>query len=150
MDKKIASHFHFEHKEIHFFDVITLWLQDSSFLYLGRVLTGFGVGVISFTVPVYISEIAPKHLRGGLGAVNQLSVTIGIMLAYLFGLFLSWRPLAVAGMIPCALLVFGLFFIPESPRWLAKVGNDNFEASLQALRGSDIDVSLEAVEIKVL
>eukprot|EP01018_Ginkgo_biloba_P032859 Gb_40254 [translate_table: standard] len=122
--------------------------QDSSFLYLGRLFTGFGVGVISFTVPVYISEIAPKHLRGGLGAVNQLSVTIGIMLAYLFGLFLSWRPLAVAGVIPCALLVLGLFFIPESPRWLAKIGNEDFEASLQALRGFNVDISLETVEIK--
>uniref|UniRef100_A0A0C9QVY9 TSA: Wollemia nobilis Ref_Wollemi_Transcript_4894_1889 transcribed RNA sequence n=1 Tax=Wollemia nobilis TaxID=56998 RepID=A0A0C9QVY9_9CONI len=122
--------------------------KDSSFLYWGRLFTGFGVGVISFTVPVYISEIAPKHLRGGLGAVNQLSVTIGIVLAYLFGLFLSWRPLAIAGIIPCSLLVLGLFFIPESPRWLAKIGDENFEASLQALRGSDIDISLEAVEIK--
>eukprot|EP01018_Ginkgo_biloba_P005792 Gb_18068 [translate_table: standard] len=122
--------------------------KDASFLYLGRLLTGFGVGVISFTVPVYIAEIAPKHLRGGLGAVNQLSVTIGIMLAYLFGLFLDWRPLAIAGVVPCALLVLGLFFIPESPRWLAKIGNEDFEASLQALRGPDADVSLEAVEIR--
>jgi len=122
--------------------------KDASFLYLGRILTGFGVGVISFTVPVYIAEIAPKHLRGTLGAVNQLSVTIGIMLAYLFGLFLGWRALAIAGVVPCALLVLGLFFIPESPRWLAKIGNEDFEASLQALRGSQVDVSLEAVEIR--
>lgn len=122
--------------------------KESLFLYWGRLFTGFGVGVISFAVPVYISEIAPKHLRGGLGAINQLSVTIGIMLAYLFGLFVSWRPLAVIGIIPCGLLVLGLFFIPESPRWLAKIGNESFEDSLQVLRGSHADVSLEAVEIK--
>lgn len=122
--------------------------KDSSFLYTGRLFTGFGVGVISFTVPVYISEIAPRHLRGGLGAVNQLSVTIGIMLAYLFGLFFSWRALAIAGMTPCFLLVLGLFFIQESPRWLAKMGKDNFKASLQALRGSDVDISIELAEIK--
>eukprot|EP01018_Ginkgo_biloba_P008197 Gb_25441 [translate_table: standard] len=119
-----------------------------SFLYLGRLLTGFGVGVVSFTVPIYIAEIAPKHLRGSLGTVTQLSVTIGIFLAYLCGLFLSWRPLAMAGAVPCTLLVLGLFFIPESPRWLAKIRSEDFGASLQALRGYDADVSIEAVEIK--
>ncbi|KAF8105138.1 hypothetical protein N665_0162s0017 [Sinapis alba] len=46
-------------------------------------------------VPVYIAEIAPQNMRGGVGSVNQLSVTIGIMLAYLLGLFVPWRILAV-------------------------------------------------------
>ncbi|KAK7842852.1 sugar transporter erd6-like 6 [Quercus suber] len=69
--------------------------RDYSFLYMGRLLEGFGVGIISYTVPVYISEIAPQNMRGGLGSVNQLSVTIGIMLAYLLGLFVEWRILAV-------------------------------------------------------
>lgn len=111
--------------------VITV-AQDALILYLGRLLTGFGVGVISFTVPIYIAEIAPKRLRGSLGTVTQLSVTIGIMLAYLCGLFISWRPLAIV----------------ESPRWLAKIGNQEFEASLQTLRGRDTDISLEIVEVK--
>ncbi|KAK8959981.1 Sugar transporter ERD6-like 6 [Platanthera guangdongensis] len=68
---------------------------DSSFLYMGRLLEGLGVGIISYTVPVYIAEIAPQNLRGGLGAVNQLSVTIGITIAYLLGMFVNWRALAV-------------------------------------------------------
>ncbi|XP_057814282.2 sugar transporter ERD6-like 6 isoform X2 [Cryptomeria japonica] len=122
---------------------------DSSFLYIGRSLTGLGVGIISFTVPVYIAEIAPKHLRGGLGTVNMLSITIGIFVAYLLGMFISWRHLAIAGAVPCSLLVLGLFLIPEAPRWLAKIGKDlDFEASLQSLRGFDSDVSLEATEIR--
>ncbi|XP_057814283.2 sugar transporter ERD6-like 6 isoform X3 [Cryptomeria japonica] len=123
--------------------------KDSSFLYIGRSLTGLGVGIISFTVPVYIAEIAPKHLRGGLGTVNMLSITIGIFVAYLLGMFISWRHLAIAGAVPCSLLVLGLFLIPEAPRWLAKIGKDlDFEASLQSLRGFDSDVSLEATEIR--
>ncbi|XP_057814305.2 sugar transporter ERD6-like 6 isoform X2 [Cryptomeria japonica] len=121
---------------------------NASLLYLGRLLTGFGVGVISFTVPIYIAEIAPKHLRGSLGTVTQLSVSIGILLAYLFGLFLHWRSLAIAGIVPSALLIIGLFFIPESPRWLAKIKSPLYEDSLQSLRGSDADISFEAVEIK--
>ncbi|KAJ9186573.1 hypothetical protein P3X46_002130 [Hevea brasiliensis] len=123
--------------------------RDSSFLYMGRLLEGFGVGIISYTVPVYIAEIAPQNLRGALGSVNQLSVTIGIMLAYLLGLFVQWRILAVLGILPCVVLIPGLFFIPESPRWLAKMGmTEDFEASLQVLRGFDTDISLEVNEIK--
>ncbi|KAH9758738.1 Sugar transporter ERD6-like 6 [Citrus sinensis] len=113
---------------------------------------------ISFArVPVYIAEIAPQNLRGALGSVNQvgllvatLSVTIGIMLAYLLGLFVPWRILAVLGILPCTILITGLFFIPESPRWLAKMGmTEDFEASLQVLRGFDTDISIEVNEIKV-
>ncbi|CAA7013594.1 unnamed protein product [Microthlaspi erraticum] len=123
--------------------------KDTSFLYMGRLLEGFGVGIISYTVPVYIAEIAPQTMRGALGSVNQLSVTIGIMLAYLLGLFVPWRILAVLGVLPCTLLIPGLFFIPESPRWLAKMGfTEDFETSLQVLRGFDADITVEVNEIK--
>lgn len=123
--------------------------NDSSFLYMGRLLEGFGVGIISYTVPVYIAEISPQNLRGSLVSVNQLSVTLGIMLAYLLGLFVQWRFLAILGIIPCTLLIPGLFFIPESPRWLAKMGmTEEFENSLQVLRGFETDISVEVNEIK--
>ncbi|KAF8012513.1 hypothetical protein BT93_I0617 [Corymbia citriodora subsp. variegata] len=123
--------------------------KDSSFLYIGRLLGGFGVGVISYVVPVYIAEVSPENMRGTLGSVNQLSVTIGTLLAYLFGLFVNWRILAILGSLPCIILIPGLFFIPESPRWLAKMGlTQEFEASLQILRGFDTDISLEVDEIK--
>ncbi|PKI58002.1 hypothetical protein CRG98_021582 [Punica granatum] len=122
---------------------------DTSFLYMGRLLEGFGVGVISYTVPVYIAEIAPQDKRGSLGSVNQLSITIGIMLAYLLGMFVSWRVLAILGALPCLIVIPGLFFIPESPRWLAKMGmTEEFEMSLQVLRGFDTDISVEANDIK--
>ncbi|KAI4314843.1 hypothetical protein L6164_027711 [Bauhinia variegata] len=123
--------------------------RDSSFLYMGRLLEGFGVGIFSYVVPVYIAEISPKNLRGTLGSVNQLSVTIGIMIVYLLGLFVNWRVLAVLGILPCTILIPGLFFIPESPRWLAKMGmTEEFETSLQVLRGFDADISVEVQEIK--
>ncbi|KAK3413926.1 hypothetical protein EUGRSUZ_I02436 [Eucalyptus grandis] len=124
--------------------------KDSLFLYIGRLLGGFGVGVISYVVPVYIAEVSPQNMRGTLGSVNQLSVTVGVLLAYLFGVFVSWRILAILGSLPCLILIPGLFFIPESPRWLAKIGlNKEFEATLQVLRGLDTDISLEVDEIKV-
>ncbi|KAJ8762196.1 hypothetical protein K2173_007351 [Erythroxylum novogranatense] len=129
--------------------LVISFARDSSFLYMGRLLEGFGVGIISYTVPVYIAEIAPQNLRGSLGSVNQLSVTIGIMISYLLGIFVQWRILAVLGILPCTILIPGLFFIPESPRWLAKMGmTEDFEASLQVLRGFDADISIEVNEIK--
>ncbi|XP_010912097.1 sugar transporter ERD6-like 5 isoform X1 [Elaeis guineensis] len=121
-----------------------LWWLD-----LGRLLIGFGIGLLSYVVPVYIAEITPKNIRGGFGSVNQLMICCGVSLAFLLGAALTWRPLAVIGIIPCLLQLLGLLFIPESPRWLAKVGHhDKFEAALQSLRGKDTDISQEAEEIK--
>ncbi|KAL2662618.1 hypothetical protein AAZV13_02G050900 [Glycine max] len=123
--------------------------KDTSLLFMGRLLEGFGVGIISYVVPVYIAEVSPRTMRGSLGSVNQLSVTIGIMLVYLLGLFVNWRVLAILGVIPCAVLIPGLYFIPESPRWLAEMGMlEKFEASLQTLRGPNVDITMEAQEIQ--
>ncbi|KAG4401344.1 hypothetical protein AAZX31_07G234500 [Glycine max] len=118
---------------------ITGWLavffsKDPYSLDLGRFFTGYGIGVISFVVPVYIAEIAPKNLRGGLATTNQLMIVIGSSISFLLGSFLSWRQLALAGLVPCISLLIGLHFIPESPRWLAKVGlKKEFQVALRKL-----------------
>ncbi|GAB4849148.1 hypothetical protein Ancab_003956 [Ancistrocladus abbreviatus] len=123
--------------------------NEVSFLYMGRLLAGFGIGIISYTAPVFIAEIAPQNMRGTLGTVNQLAITLGLMVVYLGGIFIRWRLLAVLGILPCLALIPGLFFVPESPRWLAKMGMmEEFEASLQILRGFDVDITVEATEIK--
>ncbi|XP_022758135.1 sugar transporter ERD6-like 7 [Durio zibethinus] len=116
---------------------------------IGRLATGYGMGVFSYVVPVFIAEIAPKNLRGALTTINQLMICSGVSVAFIIGTVLTWRALALTGLIPCAILVFGLFFIPESPRWLAKIGREKeFEAALQDLRGKDTDISKEAAEIR--
>ncbi|CAH9081262.1 unnamed protein product [Cuscuta europaea] len=115
---------------------------------IGRLATGYGMGVFSYVVPVFIAEIAPKDLRGTLTTINQLMICSGVSVAFILGTILSWRALALTGIIPCAVLVMGLFIIPESPRWLAKIGNQkDFENSLYRLRGKDADISAEASEI---
>ncbi|WCJ23598.1 Major facilitator superfamily protein [Euphorbia peplus] len=117
---------------------------------MGRFFTGFGIGVFSFVIPIFIAEIAPKNLRGGLTTLNQLLIVTGSSAALLLGSVISWRTLALIGIAPCIVLLAGLFFIPESPRWLAKVGRDKeFQVALQKLRGQDADVSCEADEIRV-
>ncbi|KAH9730079.1 Sugar transporter ERD6-like 7 [Citrus sinensis] len=116
---------------------------------IGRLATGYGMGVFSYVVPVFIAEIAPKNLRGALTAANQLMICAGVSVAFIIGTVLTWRALALTGIIPCAILFLGLFFIPESPRWLAKTGKEKeFEAALQKLRGKDADITHEAAEIQ--
>ncbi|XP_009603614.1 sugar transporter ERD6-like 16 [Nicotiana tabacum] len=133
---------------------ITGWLavyfsMGTLTLDVGRFLTGFGIGIFSYVVPVFIAEIAPKDLRGGLTTINQLMIVCGASVAYLLGTVISWRNLALTGILPCTFLLVGLFFIPESPRWLAKVGLEKeFEVALRKLRGKDADISLEAAEIQ--
>ncbi|CAL5193592.1 unnamed protein product [Lathyrus oleraceus] len=116
---------------------------------IGRLATGYGMGVFSFVVPVFVAEIAPKELRGALTTLNQFMIVTAVSVSFIIGTVLSWRDLAIIGMIPTAVLLLGLFFIPESPRWLAKRGRaKDFVAALQILRGKDADISQEAKEIQ--
>ncbi|XP_054800620.1 sugar transporter ERD6-like 5 isoform X3 [Prosopis cineraria] len=118
-------------------------------LYIGRLMVGCGMGLLSYVVPIYIAEITPKNLRGGFTTIHQLMICCGVSLTYLIGEFVSWRVLALLGTIPCAVQLLGLLFIPESPRWLAKVGRmEESESTLKNLRGENADVYDEANEIK--
>lgn len=83
-------------------------------------------------------------------SITQSMTGYGSSLTYLIGSIISWRTLAIIGSIPCILMFLGLFLIPESPRWLVKIGKQReFEAALQRLRGVDADTSQEASDIKV-
>ncbi|XP_024010116.1 sugar transporter ERD6-like 15 isoform X2 [Eutrema salsugineum] len=120
-----------------------VWLLD-----LGRLLQGISVGISSYLGPVYITEIAPRNLRGAASSMAQLFAGVGISVFYAFGAVVSWRNLAIVGSIPSLMVLPLLFFIPESPRWLAKVGREKeVEAVLLSLRGAKADVSDEATEI---
>ncbi|KAJ0013502.1 hypothetical protein Pint_19943 [Pistacia integerrima] len=100
-------------------------------------------------VPVYIAEITTKDLRGVFTAFTHLMNTCGFSLVYMVGNDISWRTLALVGAIPCLLQILTLFFIPESPRWLVKVGREKeFETTLQRLRGEIFDISQEAADIR--
>lgn len=129
--------------------IAMIFAEGARWLDIGRFVLGFGIGLVSYAVPIYIAEITPKHVRGLLTALNPLLMGFGQSLAFLYGSLVNWRILALIGVIPGVMQLPGLFFIPESPRWLAKVGRmKEFEASLQSLRGKDVDISQEADEIK--
>ena len=88
-----------------------------------RLIIGIAIGVASYSVPLYISEISPSHVRGVLVSINQLAITIGIFTSYLVDLGFAnvdegWRWMFLVGLVPSLILGIGMFFLPETPRWL--------------------------------
>ncbi|MDN3659207.1 sugar porter family MFS transporter [Ferruginibacter paludis] len=102
-----------------------------------RFAAGIGVGMASMLSPMYISEVAPAHLRGRMVALNQLTIVIGILITNLVNYSFAshgddaWRWMFGLGVIPSALFFLGSLGLPESPRWLIKVGKK--EAALTIL-----------------
>ncbi|KAJ9131528.1 hypothetical protein P3X46_035183 [Hevea brasiliensis] len=126
-----------------------IFAKDAFWLDLGRFSLGCGIGLLSYVVPVYIAEIAPKNIRGAFTSLNQVMIGLGKALTFLVGSLVNWRILAIIGIIPCLVQLLCLCFIPESPRWLAKIGHiREFESSLQRLRGNGTDISQEAADIE--
>lgn len=134
--------------------------QNRAQLIIGRIISGFGVGFGSSVAPVYGSELAPRKIRGTIGGLFQFSVTLGIMIMFFIGYGLG-KINGVAGfriawgiqIIPGLILFFGLFFVPESPRWLARQGYwDEAETIVAAVQAhgnrDDPDVLIEISEIK--
>lgn len=109
---------------------------------VGRFFVGIAIGISSMISPLYIAEIAPPKSRGGLVALNQFAITIGIVISYFVDYELShsglWRWMMGLAAIPSFLLFVGLFFMPDSPRWLIFHGfKDQAREILTYLRGEE-------------
>lgn len=112
--------------------------QNEAQLIIGRFISGCGIGFTSSEVPVYIAEVAPKHIRGRLVGVFQWAITWGILIMFYIGYgcsFLdgvkSFRTGWGIQIIPGAFLLFGTLIVPESPRWLAK--QDEWEKAIDII-----------------
>lgn len=123
-------------------------------LILWRLFIGLGIGIASYSVPLYISEISPTKVRGALVSINQLAITIGVFLSYIAGLCFAniedgWRWMFLCGLIPSLILTIGMFFLSETPRWLMnnrsedqarkaldKIGEINKEEVLQKIKNT--------------
>lgn len=121
-------------------------------LIIYRFIVGLAIGVSSSVAPMYIAELSPRSMRGGLVTLNQLSITIGILLAFITGVLFaneqSWRWMFGLACFPAILQFIVMLFFPESPRWL--LGNGQEEKGLKilkGLRGNDGDAQLEADHI---
>ena len=135
-----------------------------------RIIGGLGIGVASMICPLYISEIAPSKYRGRMVALYQLAITIGIVAAYLSNAWLVkisadmsltgfmkyifvediWRAMIGIGLIPSLLFWAGLFFVPESPRWLILKGKESLAlTTLRKIDATTADEELHAVQHSV-
>ncbi|XP_054721055.1 glucose transporter type 1-like [Uloborus diversus] len=111
-------------------------------LILGRLAIGFNCGLSTALVPMYLSEISPVNLRGGLGTLNQLGITIGLLLSMVLGIqdILGtderWPYLFGVAVIPAALQLLFLPICPESPRFLLITKQQEYSAreALERLR----------------
>jgi SP family galactose:H+ symporter-like MFS transporter len=122
-------------------------------LIVARVLLGLAVGIASYTAPIYLSEIAPEKIRGSMISMYQLMITIGILGAYLsdtgFSYTGAWRWMLGVITIPALLLLIGVFFLPDSPRWLAARGsNEKARRVLEKLRDTSEQAKRELDEIR--
>lgn len=106
--------------------LISALAPGETVLLIGRFIVGIGIGFSSVVAPLYISEVAPAANRGALVALYQLAITVGILAAYLIDYALAshaaWRWMLGIAVVPSFILMAGMLFMPESPRFLFKIG----------------------------
>lgn len=122
-------------------------------LIIGRIFVGIAIGVSSMISPLYIAEVAPAKHRGALVALNQFAITIGIVISYSVDLGFaeigSWRWMMGVAAFPAVVLLIGMFFMPDSPRWLIFHGfRDQAKVILTHLRGNEEAAEKETAEIE--
>ena len=106
---------------------------DHTFIYIFvvyRIIGGIGVGLASMLSPLYIAEIAPAKSRGKLVSMNQFAIIFGMLFVYFVNYYIAqqgdstwldsigWRWMFASEIIPAALFLFFLFFVPDTPRSL--------------------------------
>ncbi len=107
-------------------------------LILGRLVLGLAIGVATFVAPLYLSEVAAESVRGAMISLYQLMITIGIFVAFVSDSVLTysgnWRLMLGVIVVPALLFLVGMFFVPDSPRWLMLRGRrEEAEAVLDEL-----------------
>ncbi|KAJ0986553.1 hypothetical protein J5N97_004909 [Dioscorea zingiberensis] len=120
---------------------------------LGRFLVGLGIGVNTVLVPIYISEVSPTKYRGSLGALCQIGTCLGIIASLCLGISSEsdphwWRTMLYLAAVPAFILIVGMQFAVESPRWLCKVGRvaDAKKVIGSLWSVSDVERSIEEIQ----
>jgi MFS family permease len=111
-------------------------------LVAARFVLGLAVGSAALVVPLYLAEIAPTEVRGAIASLNQLMIVAGILAAFIVNAVLAssadWRLMLGLAAIPSLILLFGMLFMPETPRYLVHAGDeDTAREVLQDLPGDE-------------
>ena len=113
------------------------YAATAGWLIFSRIIIGIAVGMISFVAPIYLSEIAPEKIRGSLVSLYQLALTAGILLSYLINRIfanteLNWRWMLGSGTVPAVILLTGILFLHDTPRWL--ISKNRIDEARQVFR----------------
>ncbi|RCH79217.1 hypothetical protein CU098_003415, partial [Rhizopus stolonifer] len=125
-------------------------------LLLGRIVVGLAVGIASMIVPVYVSELAPKHIRGRLTTLNTLVITLGQVIAYVMNIAFAnvtdgWRYMFGIAGIPALFQFLIMPFLPESPRRLIAIGRiEQARKVIRRIYGDSVTDSFIEREIKLI
>lgn len=122
-------------------------------LILSRIFVGFAVGIVNFVVPLYLSEVSPKNLRGTLVSLYQWAITAGILFSYFINAVFAqavynWRWMLFAGVVPGLILFIGMCFMKDTPRWLVSKNRDEEAKKVFARIEPDTDADKEIAEIR--
>ena len=122
-------------------------------LILSRIFVGFAVGIVNFVVPLYLSEVSPKNLRGTLVSLYQWAITAGILFSYFINAVFAqavynWRWMLFAGVVPGLVLFIGMCFMSDTPRWLVSKNRDDEAKKVFSKIEPDIEPEKEIAEIK--
>ena len=97
-------------------------------LIAARFVLGLAVGSAALVVPLYLSEIAPTEIRGAIASLNQLMIVVGILAAFIVNAILAssgdWRLMLGLAAVPSVILLIGMVFMPETPRYLVHAGEE--------------------------
>ncbi|MFF2925451.1 sugar porter family MFS transporter [Streptomyces celluloflavus] len=122
------------------------------FMIVARFVLGLAVGSASVITPLYLSEIAPPHIRGRLVSFNSLMIVSGQLLAYLINAVLAhweaWRWMLGLAALPAVALFIGLFFLPDTPRWYISKGRPDDAARVlrRTLPAEDVAGELARID----
>jgi SP family xylose:H+ symportor-like MFS transporter len=145
--------------------LLTGWAYSFSAFIMWRIVGGVAIGIASNVSPTYIAEVSPAPWRGRLVTLNQLTIVVGILSAQIANLLIAdrvpdgatsdmirlswngqfgWRWMFTAVAVPSIIFCLGALFIPESPRWLARSGNNEKARRTLARIGGE-EYSLQAL-----
>jgi sugar porter (SP) family MFS transporter len=98
-------------------------------LIVARFIIGLAVGSAALVVPLYLAEIAPTQIRGTIASLNQLMIVCGILAAFIVNAALAssqnWRLMLGLAAVPSLVLLVGMLFMPETPRYLVHAGEED-------------------------
>ncbi len=143
--------------------------NDFNFFILYRIIGGIGIGMASTISPMYIAEIAPPKTRGLFVSINQLTIVLGILAAQITNMLITepipngfsssqileswngqsgWRWMFWGELIPASMFFFLMFLVPESPRFLAKVGKTQRSTAILTKVGGASYAHIESQQIQ--